>query len=136
MYKELYEKNQNGGCPLITQAHYNEYVSWIWAYPGMPPTSCTPAIRNAFWKYHLLSPVDGASLFRDNRGVATFKTVFDIITTSHGQISHAWDIRKNKKLIDESWYGVPESTVKLYLALCTECIASQNATRESKMNPL
>ena len=31
---------------------------------------------------------------------------------------------------------MPESAVKLYLALFTECIASQKATRESKMNPL
>ena len=90
----------------------------------MTPASCTPTICNAFWKYCLLSPVNGASLFRDNRRVATFETVFGIITTSHGQILHAQDIQKNKKLIDESWYGVPESAIKLYLALCTECIAS------------
>ena len=78
MYKELYDKNRNGGCPLIMQAHYNEYVSWIWAYPGMPPASRTPAICNEFQKYHLLSPVNGASLFRDNRCVATFETVFTL----------------------------------------------------------
>ena len=60
------------------------------------PAAHSPAICNAFWKYSLLSPVNGASLFRDYRCVATFETVFDIITTSHGQISHARDIQKNK----------------------------------------
>ena len=73
-------------------------------------------------------------MYWKNRCIATYKNVFEIINEAHSHISHAHDVRKNEKTIDESWYGVPESAVQMYLSMCPECIASHCITKTAKMN--
>ena len=75
-------------------------------------------------------------MYWKNRCVTTYKNVFEIINEAHSHISHASDVRKNKKTIDESWYGVPESAMQMYLSMCPECIASCRITKTAKMNSL
>ena len=39
-------------------------------------------------------------------------------------------------MIDKTWYGLPETAIKVYIKLCPECLGSTTAPLTETMNPL
>ncbi len=61
--------------------------------------------------------------------------MFDIIHDIHIPLAHVGYSRTDKLLIDNTWWGLPETAIKVYISLCPDCLNTTKVPVES-LNPL
>jgi len=83
--------------------------------------------------YELKSNIGKQCLYRKNLMVTTYKEVFDIMLNKHTSLGHARDIKKNKAKLDQEYYLIPESCVKLFLQICPYCFPARRKKQNNKV---
>ncbi len=74
--------------------------------------------------------IEGQQLFRktkegaQGKKVAVYEDIFDIMHETHIHLAHARNVRTQKLLIDDLWFGIPENAMLVYHNICPECLPS------------
>jgi hypothetical protein len=112
-----YYKGASNSTKLITNEKYDRIKDII----------RKPKIKNesaVILKYRLLYSIVGnverRCLYRQNKVVATFEEVFDIILEAHSRISHARSAKANLLCITDTlgYYGIPIKAVQFFVSTC------------------
>ena len=115
MYRPHYERASN--THLIDDVMYSEILEVCLRAPGSKFDNRERGYRR---KYQVQGNIQRRVLYRGDLAVTTYEQVFDVILEAHNKISHARDVRKNKKCINEDlgYYGVPEQAVQCFIDTC------------------
>jgi hypothetical protein len=92
-------------------------------------------------KYKILTNVKDRCIYRRNKigewvQVTFYEEVWDLMHSSHQDLSHTRDFKKNKTALDKVYYKIPEQCIRLFLKLCPICFSARFPSKKSKMNPL
>jgi len=134
-YTPVFHKAKKGGTSLITNEEYARFVKILSTWqPGVAHTAEQARVHK---KYTIvLHAVEGDNLRRKGKRVPTFEQVYHIIQQKHQALGHARALRKNKKAVDDDYYGVPESAVKIFLDCCPICAQSKTKNKGSSSEQL
>jgi hypothetical protein len=124
IYGPIYEKAVIGGSSLPTKVKYDQVVESLQLYSTTIKKD--QFMKNAHNRYALKTNVKDDNLFRKVRDKETgevslrkviwYERVFDIIHEVHLSLGHAGYSRTHKLQIDKSWWGLPETAIKVILA--------------------
>ena len=115
MYRPHYERASN--THLIDDVMYSKILEVCLRAPGSKFDNCESGYCR---KYQVQGNIQRRVLYRGDLAVTTYEQVFDVILEAHNKLSHASDVRKNKKCINEDlgYYGVPEQAVQCFIDTC------------------
>ncbi len=88
------------------------------------------------YQYRMLNRRNKNGNNDEDKLVATYEEVFDIMLFHHKRLSHTRDLRKNKIELDKVWWSIPESCVNIFLKMCPYCFPARNPSAGDKMQPL
>jgi hypothetical protein len=136
LYHEKFSKMKNS--TLIMTDKYNKIVNrsielqrlrWKGPIKGPLPSDALKYDK----VYELKSNIGKWCLYRKNLMVTTYKEVFDVMLSKHASLGHARDIKKNKAKLDQEYYLIPESCVKLFLQICPDCFPARQKKQNNKV---
>jgi hypothetical protein len=114
-YQPNYERASN--THLIDDVMYVEILEVCLRPLGSRFDNCKRGYRS---KYQIQGNIQCQILYRGNLAVTTYDPVFDLILEAQNKLSHARDVKKNKKCINEDlgYYGLPEQVIQCFIDTC------------------
>jgi hypothetical protein len=62
--------------------------------------------------------------------------IFEVIHVIHISLAHTGYSRTHKLLIEKTWWGLPETAIKVYINLCPDCLSTTKVPVGESSNPL
>jgi hypothetical protein len=112
-----YYKGASNSTKLITNEKYDRIKEII----RKPKVKNESAVILKYRRlYSIVGNVERRCLYRQNKVVATFEEVFDIILEAHSRISHARSAKANLLCITDTlgYYGIPIKAVQFFVSTC------------------
>ena len=144
IYHPMYDKAVIGGCSFPTKEKYDQVVESLLLYNSTIKKD--QFMKNANTRYKLKTNVKDDNFFRKIRDKDTgevslkkviwYERIFDIIHDVHLSLAHASYARTHKLQIDKTWWGLPETAIKVYISLCPDCLSTTKVPVGESLNPL
>lgn len=125
---------------ILNKDKYDEIVDALRKYKTVKKDQF---MKNWWNKYALMTNVED-NLFQtvskndeqNLKNVVWYEWIFDAIYEMSVSLVHSLYSRTHKILIDKTLYGLPETVIKLYIKLCSECPRATKAPISETTNLL
>ncbi len=68
--------------------------------------------------------------------VICYERISDAIHDMHVSLAHSLYAKTHKIMSDKTWYGLPDTAIKVYIKLCPECLMPATALLTDTKKPL
>jgi hypothetical protein len=133
LFEPMHEEARKNGTILINKEKYDQIVDALRTYKTAKKKD---QFMKNFWNRYALKTNVKDNLFRKVtkkdefylKKVICSERIFDMIHDMHVSLSHSLYARTHKIMIDKTWYGLPETAVKVYLKICPEGLSYATAS--------